>query len=499
MNASFVNLTFIPQLLSSKLFLRSIYDPPRTQRFQRSATTAARSQKSSVRASVSPYSPLPPRDTRPDAPGFSGWSSEFTRLCDEQLELLQTSVPGVATAVLFFRREHPTTGALEFVPLAASPNDPRVWIAGSTTTRPADSRVLPGGIPAVWILPDYPYLSRDAQLGFVSSDGSLCMPILFSSMIVGSLVLGRPAEVPASTEWESNDVNRVRIVARSIALAAVMEGRWLSAREQVQQDTAVLSSLREVLQSALHQIRSPVTALVTFGRLLLKKLPPGDTNRGLAKSIVLASFRLNDLLAPLDNASANLKLLAAPGDSARAAKGESEPELLWVSDILAPLEESTGVLAESRDLEFLYDIDDDSPPVMSIEFAIREAVSNCIDNALKYTPSGGMIGLKGGPCPDDRDQVEVIIWDTGPGVPVGEQSGIWESSRRGSVGLGSDENGSGLGLFLSKKLVQENGGSITLQSPIVPSQLAALMGFTAVDRVGPGTLIRIRLPRAAMG
>jgi signal transduction histidine kinase len=462
----------------------------------RRASRTASLRTRTARAAVSPY---PPRDVRQETPGFSGWSSEFTTLCDEQLELLQTTVPDVATAVLFFRREHPSTGALEFVPLAAYPNDPRVWIVGSTTARPTESRVLPGGIPAVWILPDYPFLSRDAQQGFVSADGSLCMPIMFSSMIAGSLVLWRSIDVPAAQEWNGRDVHRVRIVARSIALAAVMEGRWLSAKEQVRQDTAILGSLREVLQSALHQIRSPVTALVTFGRLLLKKLPPGDANRSLAKSIVLASFRLNDLLAPLDDASASLKLLAAPGDEIALAKDNSEPELIWLSDVLAPLEESTGVLADARNLDFSFDLDDDAPPVMSTEFAVREAVSNCIDNALKYTPAGGMIGLRSRACSGDQNPVEIIIWDTGPGIPAPEQDVIWQSNRRGSTGLASDENGSGLGLSITKRLVEESGGTVDVESPVCPKHLSDFIGDSEVASIGPGTLFRIRIPRATMG
>jgi signal transduction histidine kinase len=495
MTSGFADASVVPQFRWSRArgvgsgYRPGVANPRRVLR-----TVSSRSR--AARAAVSPY---PPRDVRQEAPGFSGWSSEFTTLCDEQLELLQTTVPDVATAVLFFRREHPSTGALEFIPLAAYPNDPRVWIAGSTMSRPTESRVLPGGIPAVWILPDYPFLSRDAQLGFVSADGSLCMPIMFSSLIAGSLVLRRSTNVPAGQEWNSRDVHRVRIVARSIALAAVMEGRWLSAREQVRQDTAILGSLREVLQSALHQIRSPVTALVTFGRLLLKKLPPGDANRSLAKSIVLASFRLNELLAPLDDASASLKLLAAPSDEPALAKDNSEPELIWLSDVLAPLEDSTGVLAEARDLDLLFDLDDDAPPVMSTEFAIREAVSNCIDNALKYTSSGGLIGLKSRASSSDQDSVEILIWDTGPGIPAEEHDVIWQSGRRGSIGLASDENGSGLGLSITKRLVEESGGTVDVQSPVFPKHFADLIGNTEVANVGPGTLFRIRMPRATMG
>lgn len=462
---------------------------------------------------------------------FGDWSEEFTTLCKEQLELLQATIPNVASGTVLFRREHATTGALEFIPVATYPNDPRVWIAhGAIASEPVGSRVLPGGIPADWILPDYPFLNEeDARLGFVGNDGSLCVPIMFSSVVAGSLVLRRAPAVPKTRAWAESDVARVRIVARSIALAAQLEGRWLAASQALRQDSDVLQSLGELIRGTVHQIRSPITALVTFGRVLLRRLPVGDENRSIAKSILVEGFRLDDLLGPLDEAGDRLQLPAVESaisgeeqiyetwesqfveGSIGTGQGGDEvsvidlvpeeklsPELFWISDILLPIAEANEELAEARGRTFVFDIDEDAPPVMGHEKGIREVVHNFLDNAIKYTPRGGVIGMRAGVAPEDPDVVEIVVWDTGPGIGYSEQSTVWHHGQRGAAGLSSDESGSGLGLAIAKNLVEHQNGELTLVSPIPSEELSSLLGDKKVEDeedFGPGSLFRVTLRR----
>lgn len=461
---------------------------------------------------------------------FGEWSEEFTTLCQEQLELVQATIPNIASGTVFFRREHPTSGVLEFIPVATYPNDPRVWIShGGLASEPVSSRVLPGGIPAVWILPDYPFLNQDdAQLGFVASDGSLCVPIMFSSVVAGSLVLRRPSSVPMTRAWAEKDVARVRIVARSISLAAQLEGRWLSASQALQRDSELLQSLGDLIRGTVHQIRSPITALVTFGRVLLRRLPVGDENRSIAKSILVAGFRLDDLLRPLDAAGDRLRLPSGNGTDSELANGNFEwewhetkhgenankngymsvidlvpdvelpSELFWVSDILLPIAEASATLAEARGLTFVRCIDEDAPPVMGHEKSIREVVHNFLDNALKYTPRDGIVGLAAGVAEESPDVVEIVVWDTGPGISVAEKEKIWEHGRRGAAGLESGASGSGLGLAIAKDLVDRQNGTVDLQSPVPYATLSRFLGERKIDRDaqrGPGSLFRITLRR----
>jgi signal transduction histidine kinase len=512
-----------------------------------------RRPRCSVNASASPFD-----SSSSSGPGadFSSWSFEFKTLCQEQLELLQATIPNVATAAVFFRREHPTTGDLEFIPFAAFPHDPRVWVSSGTATstkRPTPdpaSRVLPGGIPANWILPDYPFLSHDdAHRGFVADDGSLCVPIMFSSLVAGSLVMWRPPSIPSTRAWAEDDVNRVRAVARTIALAAAMEGRWLAASARVQQDAVLVGTLRDLIRSTIHQVRSPVTALVTFGRLLMRRLPKDDANRRIAKNIVVEGFRVDDLLSPLDEAVNILALEVAPDDGAHTGStgnllsaftqpmalaaaadamgatshlessasqytpsSENNPftrcrdyrtrdtdlELYWTSDIVIQIAYSASSIADARGVEFFQSVDDDAPPVLGHERGLREAVNNFLDNSLKYTPRGGAVGVWSGVDPHNAKTVDVIIWDTGPGITPLEQERVWDKGQRGTVGLrNKSRGGSGLGMFIARNLVLRQGGTVTIQSPIPFTMLAQLMGDRAASTAspGPGTLVRVSIPR----
>lgn len=78
-------------------------------------------------------------------------------------------------------------------------------------------------------------------------------------------------------------------------------------------------------------------------------------------------------------------------------------------------------LAIARDLPFVSSIDDDAPPESDDEPTLHEAVSNCIDDALKYAPAGGAAALFVGECADEGETVEIVIWDAGPGIPAEEQ------------------------------------------------------------------------------
>jgi signal transduction histidine kinase len=431
--------------------------------------------------------------------------------------LVQGTVRSVSSATLFFRREHPS-GDLEFVPLATYPHDQRVWIssgASSTTFSPQGSRVLPGGFPAHFILPDYPFMDSEAQRGSVADDGSMCVPIMFSNVVAGSLVLRRPLSVPVGRAWAEEDVIRVRMVARTIALAARLEGRWAAAVHQTAQDAELLRSVGELVRSTLHQVRSPVTALITFGRMLMQKLPLGDNVRTLAKSIVVEGFRLDELLSPLDAAGERLSL--PPGAHLRrtssAIEGndngndqkpwddmeQSEPlprELFWVSDVLPDVADSARLLAESKELRFYSSIDDDAPPVLGHEHSMREIVHNCLDNAMKYTPKGGAVGIYAGVSENDSNEVEVIVWDTGPGVSADEMSIIWKNGFRGAAGLGSGvQSGSGLGLAIAESLASRQGGRLSLESPLPAARLSRFADRPDIDHFGPGTMLRLALMR----
>lgn len=409
----------------------------------------------------SPTPPSQPRYRPPATPGpsdYSSWSSDFLNLCNEQLSLLMSTIPNLELAALFFRRENQLSGHLEFVPLIvhsahdAKDKPPRVWVsAGAAGTieleHSVSSRVLPGGIPASWILPDYPFASVSSDGGIPLPDAGLCIPVAYNNVIAGSIVL-RPSVIAASpdAQWHPIHVQRADSVARSIALAAALEGKWRAYQGEAGSSRALVESIQSLLQTTLHQIRSPIQALVTFGHLLMKRLPAKNESRDLAKHVIVEALRIDELLEPLDTANEHLVLPEAheflstaddslhtlkaealspaamggsfpqppflpsrndestpnaQGDSASgvdseggdAEDDESDAPPLWLADVISELSSSTAILAEERGLSFSTDLDSDSPPVLGDAKLLREAVAALLDNALYYSPRGASVGL----------------------------------------------------------------------------------------------------------
>lgn len=125
----------------------------------------------------------------------------------------------------------------------------------------------------------------------MTADGGLSAPLLFGSVVIGMVVVNRED----ATEWEDMAVRLLNNVARTLAVAAALD--------QKQQVASVLQAeqLRRVMSESLHQVKNPLTALRTFGKLLLRRLDQHDTvNRELAKDIIIQRSASQPL--PLDTA-----------------------------------------------------------------------------------------------------------------------------------------------------------------------------------------------------
>lgn len=483
---------------------------------------------------------------------YHGWSCDFIELCDAQLQLLLSTMPQISQALLLFRRENPTTGALEFVPLVVHSRRKddrlrRIWISRPGSAQHTEleeaapgSPILPGSIPADWILPGYPFKTVGEQGGIAMPDGGLCIPVEYNGVLAGSVLLCPEAPAPADQQpisWESEDIKRADMVAKSIALGAALEGKWHADASRLGAGRALIGSMRALLRTTLHQVRSPVSALVTFGHLLLRKLPPGDANRALAKNIILEALRIDELLEPLDEAG-DMHVLpeAAEGPVPWYSRDEEELhsinssveipaqedstrftppptytkdsstnglQLLWLSDVLTPQADIAKVLASEKKISFFAEIDDDTPPVLAVEKYVREAVSNLIDNSLKYSPPGSCVGLYCGAARDDEGNidsdslenvVEVLVWDTGYGFSDIEREDVWEFGYRGSAATLSGQSGSGIGLSAVREMLTACGAEIQLHSPL-PQYLDLRDHDYGDIPPTPGSAFRLRFKR----
>jgi len=198
----------------------------------------------------------------------------------------------------------------------------------------------------------------------------------------------------------------------------------------------------------VHELKTPITPVLASSELLLEELPKGPL-AGLVQNINQGALNLNRRIDELL-------------DLARSELGaiELNPEFKDPLRILNNIAESITPLAQRNGLSLNFE----SPPSLTSvwidEDRFRQVVLNLLNNALKFTPEGGRITLKAG---EDDANLIVEIQDTGQGISKKEQERIFEPYHK----MESDRarlSGLGLGLSLSKNLVELQGGQIWVKS-----------------------------------
>ena len=207
-------------------------------------------------------------------------------------------------------------------------------------------------------------------------------------------------------------------------------------------------SLRRFIADASHELRTPVTTLKTFNELLQEAAADDPAARAefLAESQVQLD-RLEWITANLlDLSRLDAGLIALDVD------GHDVGELLRTS--------AAAFKALAREKNITLSIQEPSPPlaVPCDRARMEMALSNLLDNALKFTPAGGRVEIGA-----DQAGRNVRVWvqDSGPGIAPADLEHIFERFYRGR---GSDSEGIGLGLAIVRSTVQAHGGQVTVES-----------------------------------
>lgn len=338
-------------------------------------------------------------------------------------------------------------------------------------------------------------IPHESNYSFIQSQ-QIVLPLMHEGVLIGLLVTSR--EDRAWNEQERYEIERV---AQTLTLARLLDRRRDGLEQKLSQQRRLQAQQRDLLDNLLHQFRNPLTALRTFGKLLLKRMLPGDANRAVADSILRESDRLTQLLQQFDQAidlSLDDDQIKLPAPPMMEATVEPVPQLsllasnptnlCLIADVLKPLLASASAIAEERNLDLLADIPPNLPPVRADANQLREVLSNLIDNALKYTPAGGKIYVQAGLKQDNLQGI--AISDTGEGIPPEDLEHLFERHYRG-VKADSEIPGTGLGLAIAKNLIELVQGKIEVFSPAIwhPDSASG----------GSGTTFIVWLPLVAGG
>ena len=429
-------------------------------------------------------------------------------LCRAQLRLLGEGL-GATASIVYMTEELADGGESKLLPVVVYPETEVVW---SEMIQLADRSLVPpvgthsGGNGTASRFPSYasPQLastidarvttlvpSPPTELSTDPNRHQILLPLVSDGTILGLLVTTRDTQ-----PWNSTEQTEIQHIAQTIAFAGILDRKQIWLAQQLKQQQQLQSQQQDLLHNLLHQLRNPLTAIRTFGKLLIKRLNLEDPHRGFANSIVRESDRLQELLQHLEKAidipaistTTNDRLIPLAAGEDRSPTSSANlllPDAAFriescqLTDILDPLIISAEAIAQERNLSFYTHIPRDLPLVQAHPAALREVLSNLIDNALKYTPAGGEVDVDievinvGGDLPNidstpltipARSWLQICIRDTGVGIPAQDLERLFTRHYRGVQAQGSIA-GTGLGLAIAKELVTHMDGKIAVTSP----------------------------------
>lgn len=246
----------------------------------------------------------------------------------------------------------------------------------------------------------------------------------------------------------------------------------------VTQEVQAEQSKREFIANISHELRTPLTAILGYSEALYSgmvgTLSPTQSTfihiiHDNARRLVTIA---NNLIAMAESERRRLELNYAPTDLG-----------LLVGEVL----ESFVPQMKARQLEWRLEVAEGLPAVEVDPLRIRQVVTNLISNAVKFTYPGGRVtvGVTTVPEPDGAPPHFCRIWvqDTGIGIPVEEQTRVWERFYRSENPLRMAAGGLGVGLSIVKSLTEAHGGRVWLES--APGQGSTFTVLLPIRRASP--------------
>lgn len=266
------------------------------------------------------------------------------------------------------------------------------------------------------------------------------------------------------------------LAAERASLAQRVEERTAALRETNNQLVAALRTRDEFLANVSHELRTPLTAILAFSDLLLRQLY-GPLNA-----------RQRQALADIRDSGKHL--LAVINDVLEFSRIETgQPVLdLQALDVASLCQDSVKLVehvAKQKGVQISLDVDADVATVVGDERRMKQMLVNLLDNAVKFTPAGGAVGLE---VRGDAgtNTMHFTVWDTGIGIAEADIERVFQPFVQLDSSLSRQYEGVGLGLALVYFLVELQGGSVSVTSKVGQGSRFTLT--LPWERVGDGAL-----------
>ena len=324
--------------------------------------------------------------------------------------------------------------------------------------------VLKGEPVAIYDVTSDPRIEYRREAKEEGIESLLATPIIVSGEIIGVMRFLTKKKRHFSKEE----------ISFSVALAETCGIAIKNARmyEQINNLLGEISQLEKsksiFLQIAAHELKSPVAViqslLMTMQVTFKKNLPP--------MALELLDRAINRCQGMLELTK---DLLEYSRLTHHAVADEPEKEIDF-GGLVSERLESYKELAEQKEISVLATIEPSLPPVLGIKKDVAQIIDNLVSNALRYTPEGGRVSVE---VSADKECNELVfsVSDTGIGIPEKDIPNLFKEFFRSSNAKEFVTVGSGLGLTITKNVIDKMGGNIEVQSEL-----------------GKGTTFVIRIP-----
>ncbi len=276
----------------------------------------------------------------------------------------------------------------------------------------------------------------------------LILPLRTRREMIGALIIAANDPERAMTD---DKLPLAEVLAERAALAienAKLYTEQVEARRKVED----LSRLKdEFLSIASHELRTPVTSIKGYTQLAKMLIKEGDLNT--------SEEYLDIALDQIDRMS---RLILELLDVSRIETGRLEirrEPIAWTHFVRDVVHRHHTAVSDRR---FHVSVSDDNRIVVGDRDRLEQVLGNLLENAVKYSPDGSDVTVT--VEAEERDGFLTAVCDRGIGIPADELGQVFERFHRGRQVSSTNYGGLGLGLYITKQIIERHGGSIWVES-----------------------------------
>ncbi len=289
---------------------------------------------------------------------------------------------------------------------------------------------------------------------------------IFLATLVGSLLLGLLAIwlitrnlqkiIEVVRRFKEGD-SRARVPNAQGSDLSVLATTFNEMADTIETNIEELKSVenlrRELIANVSHDLRTPLAIMQGYVETLLIK-----------DDQLTAEERKNYLQITLNSSEKLAKLISQLFEYSKleAKQVQAKKEPFFITELAQDVFQKYQIIAKQKNIKLQLDQPQDLPMVFADLSLVERVIQNLMDNALKFTPTGGQVSIT---LRAMEKSVEVRIADNGPGIPEGEQSAIFERYRKSSS-VAQPAAGAGLGLAIAKKILEMHDATIRVQSKL---------------------------------